>query len=212
MWMIVGALSDLGRALTWQLTKRSVPLLLVDQHEEALVQLADELEAKGYTAPLLAAIDFQHLEEGCQQLSVQLAQAELMLTTWVWTGYHLKSPTPMQHISLLEWQTELATNLTYPYWLFRASVRAGVLLPTSQAWFALPETQAFTHAMGVSCVLWEDWLALLAQEMGDSAPQLLRWQLPRVADRIHRRIWPLAPLESFVSLDEAVQMWLQNKD
>jgi NAD(P)-dependent dehydrogenase (short-subunit alcohol dehydrogenase family) len=207
-WMIVGALSDLGRATAWQMAQKGIQLLLTDQDQEALFVLADEIEARGYPAPLLIAIDLAHLEAGSHQLTEQLTQLSLSLTGWVWTGYHLKSPMPMLYISLADWQTELTTNLTYPYWLLRASIHAQAINQQTQVWFAVPQTQAFTHAMGLSSLIWEELLSQLRQELGDTAPIMQLWHLPKLADRVHRRIWPLSPVEDFVLLDEVVVPWL----
>lgn len=207
-WMIVGALSDLGRAVTWKMAKQEIPLILVDQNQEALFALADEIEAKGYSAPLLVAIDLANLETGSQQLAEQLSQIGIILEGWLWAGYHLKSPTPMLHISLADWQTELSTNLTYPYWLLRACIHGQAVSHRTQIWFATPEVPAFTHAMGLSSSIWSVWLAQLSHEWGNDIPQPQLWHLPKIADRIHRRIWPLAPLEAFEDLDKNVEAWL----
>ena len=207
-WMIVGALSDLGRAVAWQMAQEGIQLILVDQHQDELFTLADEFEAKGLTTPLLVAIDLANLELGSQQLTDQLAQLKLTLDGWVWTGYHLKSPTPMLHISLTDWQTELTNNLTYPYWILRTCIHGQTMRPSTQIWFALPEAQSFTHAMGLSSSVWAVWLTQLSQEWGDDLPHPQLWYLPQVADRIHRRIWPLAQLNDFHNLDVVVKNWL----
>lgn len=211
-WMIAGALSDLGRATAWQMAQRGIQLVLADQQEEALFQLADEIEAKGYLAPWLVAIDLHHLETGSQQLTGQIQHAGFTLTGWIWTGYNLKSPTPMQYISLADWQTELTINLTYPFWLLRACMQAQAITPQTQVWLALPQATAFAHAMSLSSLIWSSWVVSLEQEWGDSAPKIQVWHLPRIADRIHRRIWPLAPLEAFLPLDEVVIDWLDKTD
>ena len=207
-WMIVGALSDLGRATAWQLAAAGKSLILVDQNAQELIILADELEQAGYAAIELAAIDPARLDTDCQQLSEQLRAHHLMLTGWVWTGYHLKTPSPMQHISLSDWQGELLQNLTYPYWLLRSAMQAEVIHAQTQVWFALPQAQAFSHALGLSSLIWSSWLTLLATEWGDNAPTVHLWSLPRIADRIHRRIWPLASLDSFEPLEQLVAAWM----
>ena len=204
-WLIVGACSDLGQGIAWQLAKHNKALLLADHQTDCLNTLADQLVAAGYPEPQLIAIDHHQLEHGCEALTQALKQRP-NLSGYVWAGYDLKQPTPMTHISLEDWQHSLMRNVTYPWWLLRACLPA--MSATSTAWFATPTSEAYTHGLSASISLWEHWLLPLSRELGASAPRLLAWHIPMIADRIHRRIWPLAPLEQFTPIDTAIEAWI----
>jgi hypothetical protein len=205
---IAGATSDLGRGLVWQLAKRHIPLLIADTSAEALALLADELISAGLPEPQLIAIHPTNLELGSHELS--MAISGITIRHWLWLGYSLSNPTPVQHLSLSAWQTHLMQNITYPLWLLKACL--ATLNSQSHIWFALPNTEAFTHGLGASNSLWKGWLQEIAQEIGNNAPQTHIWSIPRIADRVHRRIWPLAPVEDFIAIDDVINDWLAKND
>lgn len=206
-YAIVGATSDLGMGLAWRLAQQSFPLLLIDRDEAKLSQLADELEAAGHAEPLLAVINplQADFETQCQQL----AQAVPQLSGFCWAGAWLDQPTPILNESLEHWQKGLMLNVTYPLMLFKSL--NGHLPETVTAWIAQPQALAFTNQLGASSSLWSAWLPIINQELGAAtSPKLKLWQLPRLADRVHRRIYPLAELNEFTPIDTAIDAWLLN--
>lgn len=206
-WYVAGACSDLGRGLSWQLARSGWPLILADRSPEALSTLADELLAAGLNDPLLVVMDpEQDLEASCQQLSQALSSLP-PLSGWVWAGADLKTPAPIAHLSLANWQKGIGQNLTLPLWQLKTALPY-LDQKRASCWLGMPAAQPFTHALGASSLLWTHWLTLLAQEFGPAAPRLLGWQLPRLADRVQRRIWPLAELDSFSSIDDAIERWM----
>lgn len=206
-YAIAGATSDLGMGLAWRLAQQGFPLLLIDRDETKLSQLADELEAAGHAEPLLAVINplQSDFETQCQQL----AQAVPQLSGFCWAGAWLDQPTPILNESLEHWQKGLMLNVTYPLMLFKSL--NGHLTESATAWIAQPQALAFTNQLGASSSLWSAWLPIINQELGASASAKLKlWQLPRLADRVHRRIYPLAELHEFTPIDTAIDAWLMN--
>lgn len=206
-YAIAGATSDLGMGLAWRLAQQGLPLLLIDRDEAKLSQLADELEAVGHAEPLLAVINplQADFETQCQQLT----QAAPQLSGFCWAGAWLDQPTPILNESLEHWQKGLMLNVTYPLMLLKSL--NGRLTETSLAWIAQPQALAFTNQLGAASSLWSAWLPIINQELGASAsPRIQLWQLPRLADRVHRRIYPLAELNEFTPIDTAIDAWLLN--
>lgn len=206
-YAIAGATSDLGMGLAWRLAQQGFALLLIDRDEAKLSQLADELEASGHAEPLLAVINplQADFETQCQQL----AQAAPQLSGFCWAGAWLDQPTPILNESLEHWQQGLMLNVTYPLMLFKSL--NGRLTETAIAWIAQPQALAFTNQLGASSSLWSAWLPIINQELGATAsPRIQLWQLPRLADRVHRRIYPLAELDEFTPIDTAIDAWLLN--
>lgn len=206
-YAIAGATSDLGMGLAWRLAQQGFALLLIDRDEAKLSQLADELEASGHAEPLLAVINplQADFETQCQQL----AQAAPQLSGFCWAGAWLDQPTPILNESLEHWQKGLMLNVTYPLMLFKSL--NGHLPETATAWIAQPQALAFTNQLGASSSLWSAWLPIINQELGAAtSPKLKLWQLPRLADRVHRRIYPLAELNEFTPIDTAIDAWLLN--
>lgn len=206
-YAIAGATSDLGMGLAWRLAQQGFPLLLIDRDELKLSQLADELEAAGHAEPLLAVINPLQVdfEIQCQQL----AQAAPQLSGFCWAGAWLDQPTPILNEPLEHWQKGLMLNVTYPLMLFKSL--NGRLTEAAMAWIAQPQALAFTNQLGASSSLWSAWLPIINQELGAAtSPKLKLWQLPRLADRVHRRIYPLAELNEFTPIDTAIDAWLLN--
>jgi NAD(P)-dependent dehydrogenase (short-subunit alcohol dehydrogenase family) len=206
-YAIAGATSDLGMGLAWRLAQQGFALLLIDRDEAKLSQLADELEASGHAEPLLAVINplQADFETQCQQL----AQAAPQLSGFCWAGAWLDQPTPILNESLEHWQKGLMLNVTYPLMLFKSL--NGRLTETAMALIAQPQALAFTNQLGAASSLWSAWLPIINQELGTAtSPKLKLWQLPRLADRVHRRIYPLAELNEFTPIDTAIDAWLLN--
>lgn len=199
-YFIAGATSDLGRGLTWQLAKRNQSLLLADTSSEALESLADALIAAGYPEPELIVISTIQLEQGC--IDLKSAMKGKHISHWFWVGYALSNPAPMQHMSLSLWQDHIMQNITYPLWLLNACLSC--FNDASQIWIAQPKAETFTHGLNASHAFWLIGLTSWHQETGISEKNIHLWEVPRIADRIHRRIWPLAPIEDFVSIDSVV--------
>lgn len=205
-YAIAGANSDLGIGLAWRLAQQGLPLLLIDRDETKLTQLADELVAAGHDDPLLAVINplQADFETQCQQL----AQAAPTLSGFCWAGAWLDQPTPILNESLEDWQKGVMLNVTYPLMLFK-SLNRQLADGQAIAWIAQPQALAFTNQLGASSSLWSAWLPIINQELGaTTSPRLRFWSLPRLADRVHRRIYPLAELHEFTPIDTAIDAWL----
>jgi hypothetical protein len=204
-YAIAGANSDLGTGLAWRLAQQGFHLLLIDQEATELSVLADALVEAGHPEPLLAAINPLHhdFEQHCLQLKLTAPS----LSGFCWAGAWLDQPTPIMHESLAHWQKGLMINLTYPLTLFKSL--HSHLDKDSIAWIATPQALAFTNQLAAASSLWSCWLPILNQELGTlSSPTIRLWQLPRLADRIHRRIYPLAELDEFTPIDTAIDLWL----
>lgn len=202
-YAIVGACTDLGLGLAWRLSELGYPLLLIDTDAEKLSRLADEIEAKGYPVPLLAAVDanLHSLEQQCLQLVSQIDD----LSGFVAATYWLDQPVPLPHDSLQHWQTSLMYNLHYPLWLLKSL--ASKLLPSAQATIAIPKAEHYSVALAPASILWQSWMPMLATEIS-LVGRLHAWPVPRVADRVHRRIWPVLPVDQFVAIDDVITNWL----
>ncbi|MBP7900798.1 MAG: hypothetical protein KAZ85_02260 [Gammaproteobacteria bacterium] len=205
-YAIGGACTDLGMGLAWRLAQQGFPLLLVDSDEAKLTQLADELVAAGHDEPLLAAIN--PLQADFEAQCHQLAHAAPTLSGFCWAGAWLDQPTPILHESLEHWQKGLMLNVTTPLMLFK-SLNRPLTDGHAIAWIAQPQSLAFTNQLSASSTLWSAWLPIINQELGaTTSPRLRLWSLPRLADRVHRRIYPLAELHEFTPIDTAIDAWL----
>lgn len=203
-FVIIGALSDLGRGMTWRLAALNIPLLLIDSQADKLATLSDELVAAGHQLPLLAAIRQDTLESDCYALASNLPS----IAGAIWTGYWLDQPIPIAHESLTHWQQSLQKNIIYPLWLIKTLLPA-IKAQQARLHLAIPAAEAYTGALAASSHLWLHWATQLAAEFSIAADQIQPWRLPKLADRIHRRIWPLLDINAFTPIDQAIDIWLQ---
>lgn len=202
-YVIAGAASDLGHGLAWRLSALGYPLLLIDHQSAVLEQLSDALVDAGYTQPLLAIIDPMHpnFEQQCQQLQ----QASISLSGFCWTGAWLDNPTPVMNMTLMHWQQGLLLNVTYPLMLLKSCLPHCSTAAT--LWIAQPQPTAFTQYLSAASSLWLQWLPILNQELG-TLNKIQLWQLPRLADRMHRLLYPLLEVDAFTPIDTAIDAWL----
>lgn len=202
-YVIAGAASDLGHGLAWRLAALGHALLLIDYDAAALEKLADALADAGHEQVLLAVIDPLHaeFERQCQQLQ----QADIRISGFCWTGAWLDNPTPVIHESLMRWQQGLLINITYPLMLLKSCLPH--FTAEAQSWIAQPQAVAFANHTAAASALWSNWLPILNQELGSLAHVQL-WQLPRLADRLHKRIYPLAEYDEMTPIDSAIDAWL----
>lgn len=204
-YAISGAGTDLGTGLAWRLAELGFNLLLIDDHEAVLTELADQLESAGHSEPLLAVINpFQtDFEAQC----LQLAQSSPPLSGFCWAGAWLDQPTPFLNETLTHWQKGIGINVTAPLSIIKSLHKN--LTSEALIWLALPQARAFTNQLGAASCLWSSWIPILNQEIGTTSSHKIRqWVLPRLADRVHRRIFPLAELSEFTPIDTAIDAWL----
>lgn len=204
-YAIAGACSDLGTGLAWRLSALGYPLVLIDENVSELEKLADALVEAGHTTPALAVIsplapDFEHQ---CQQLGQVIPK----LCGFVWAGAWLDNPTPVLQETLSHWQQGIMRNVTLPLTLIKAIYAS--LTQQAIIWLAQPQALPFTNQLAAATSLWSTWIPILNQEIGRMRNQgVMLWQLPRIADRVHRRIFPLSPVEDFTPIDIAIDAWL----
>jgi NAD(P)-dependent dehydrogenase (short-subunit alcohol dehydrogenase family) len=204
-YAIAGACSDLGTGLAWRLSALGYPLVLIDEDVIELEKLSDALVASGYALPALAVIT--PLGHDFEQQCNQLAQATPTLCGLVWAGAWLDNPTPLLQESLTHWQQGMIRNVTLPLTLIKALYPA--LTRQAIVWLAQPQALPFTNQLGAATSLWSAWIPTINQELGRQQNQRIKlWQLPRIADRVHRRIFPLSPIEDFTPIDHAIDAWL----
>jgi NAD(P)-dependent dehydrogenase (short-subunit alcohol dehydrogenase family) len=211
--MITGASHGLGKSLALFCAKANAKVILLASNERALEQCFDEIVKLNKQTPLICTFNLESATADDYQNLYQIIEEEqLALTGLFHAAAQLKSLTPLEHTSLLQWHRimQINTNARFALTqtllpLLKKSERArlGFLL-SDQAHI---KGQAYWGTYQVSEQACRTMAEILTAELSDTGVQVNTIQPPACPTKLRKQAFPFEDPTKLIALNQLDDFW-----
>jgi len=212
-YLITGASSGIGLSLAEYLAAQGFNLILLSKNQKNLLDAKEKLLAKTKVDILLCPFNLANAQaDDYLELKRQLSQSISQLDGLVHCAGIINQLTPLENMSMLQWQQTIQVNLNARFLLtkhcldlLRKASKAQLLFIQSE--LTVLKGQANWGAYQVTETATKTLVEILQHELSHTKITIDSILLPPIATKLRKKIYPFEDETKRLSLDELSQRW-----
>lgn len=211
--LITGPTSGIGRTLSLEAAKLGATLILLGKDVKKLEKLYDEILEQGSPEPAIHPCNLLNLNpENISDVTLAIDKLFGRLDGLVHNAADINRLASLEHYPPWVWQSILQVNLNAPFLLTQALLPLIRKSPASSIIFALDDEsigKAYWGAYSAAKAGLRAFSQMLASEL-DNVPSIRvnNVSLNKVNTKLRRRVFPAEPIETLMTVEEAVLPYL----
>lgn len=212
-FLITGASSGIGLNLAEYLASQGINLILLGKNQKRLLDAKEQVLMQSQVEVILCPFNLANAQaDDYLVLEQQLSQTICQLDGLVHCAGIINQLTPLENMSMLQWQQTIQVNLNARFLLTKHCLNLLRKSSSSKLLFIQSELanlkgQANWGAYQVAETATKTLVEILHHELSHTNITIDSTQLPPIATKLRKKIYPFEEESKLLSLDELSRQW-----